>query len=76
MILPFASCTLPLTTDLTGERDGTFTLEVRATDAAGLTGTVASADYVLDTLAPTCADLHQHPGVPGAQPVAHLRLDR
>ncbi|MFN2540016.1 MAG: hypothetical protein ABR549_17950 [Mycobacteriales bacterium] len=48
----WAACSFPLTTDLSGEPDGTYTLSVRAVDEVGLTSTAGSASYVLDTTAP------------------------
>ncbi|MEO6204256.1 MAG: Ig-like domain-containing protein, partial [Mycobacteriales bacterium] len=46
----FAPCSLPMTTPVGS--DGTYTLEVRATDAAGNVSAVGSGTYVLDTVPP------------------------
>ena len=42
---PGRACTTPHTPDLTAEVDGTYTLRVRATDAAGNTGADATSSY-------------------------------
>ncbi len=63
LVRPFTPCQLPVTTDLPA--DGPYTLSVRATDAAGLTSKVASADYVLDTLAPVAPVFTTTPTSPG-----------
>ncbi|MGA0068209.1 MAG: Ig-like domain-containing protein, partial [Miltoncostaeaceae bacterium] len=47
----WTACTSPFTT--ASLADGTHTLAVRATDAAGNTGTSASVSWVVDTVAPT-----------------------
>jgi hypothetical protein len=47
----FASCTSPRS--LTGLTDGSHTVRVRATDAAGNTGATASTTWRVDTVAPT-----------------------
>jgi predicted phage tail protein len=52
ILQPFASCVSPATHDLTVQPDGAYTLRVRATDAAGNTGSAASAVYELDTTGP------------------------
>ncbi|MDR7254832.1 Ca2+-binding RTX toxin-like protein [Nocardioides sp. BE266] len=48
---PFAPCTSPHA--FTGLADGTRTLQIRATDAAGNTGPIAERVLVVDTVAPT-----------------------
>jgi hypothetical protein len=48
-----AACASPTTFDLTGLPDGTYTVEVHLTDAAGNSGTAAAATYLLDTTAPS-----------------------
>ena len=45
----WASCTSPKTYSLTGQPDGIYTFEVRATDSAGNTGAPVSSSYALDT---------------------------
>ncbi len=62
---PWRPCSLPLVTDLTRQPDGLVTLSVRATDAAGLTGPVGSADYLLDTQAPAAPVFTTTPSSPG-----------
>jgi hypothetical protein len=47
----WTSCTSPVTRTL-GQGDGSYTLEVRATDTAGNVGAIGSASYVLDTTGP------------------------
>ena len=49
---PWAGCSLPPRTDLTGLPDGTYTLQVRLTDAAGNRSSDGRGSYVLDTQAP------------------------
>jgi hypothetical protein len=46
----WAPCTLPMTTSIAG--DGTYTFEVRATDAAGNVSPAGTGTYLLDTTAP------------------------
>ena len=55
VVSAWAACTFPLTTDLSGEPDGTYTLSVRAVDEVGLRSTAGAASYVLDTGAPAAA---------------------
>ena len=50
---PVTPCTASTTVTLTGAPDGTYTLTVTATDAAGNTGPPGSATYTLDTTSPT-----------------------
>lgn len=45
-------CTSPYTVDLTGLADGSWTLSVRLTDAAGNTGGAGTATYTLDSTPP------------------------
>ena len=52
VLQPFAPCTTPVTFDLAGQPDGTYTAQVRGTDAAGNVGATASSTYVLDTSGP------------------------
>ncbi|MCU1602335.1 MAG: hypothetical protein JWO22_3044 [Frankiales bacterium] len=59
-----ASCTSPVTADLTGQADGTYTLSVVATDAAGNAGPAGSATYVLDRQAPAAPVLTLTPASP------------
>lgn len=52
-IVGWSACTSPYAADLSGQPDGTYTLGLRATDAAGNTGTVSSSSYALDTTPPS-----------------------
>ncbi|MGH2711770.1 MAG: hypothetical protein ACRDH9_11280 [Actinomycetota bacterium] len=52
LIQPFSSCSSPSTFDLIGRPDGAYTVRVRATDAAGNIGPVATTTYVFDTAGP------------------------
>src|SRR5439155_8139725 len=49
----FTSCTTPRS--YTGVADGSHTFQVKATDAAGNTGTAASFTWTIDTSAPTAS---------------------
>jgi hypothetical protein len=51
----WAPCSLPVVTSLEGRPDGTYALEVRATDAAQNVSAVGSGSYVLDTAPPAAA---------------------
>ena len=84
----WAACTSPHAFDLTGGPDGTYTISVRATDAAGNTGSAATSSYDLDATAPGAPSITAAPKSPGnssspswsfsAQPgeVTECRLDR
>lgn len=61
-IYPEAACTSPVSLDLTGLPDGTYTLTVRLTDAAGNSSAATTATYVLDTTAPTAPVFTVTPG--------------
>src|SRR5205823_1563788 len=63
-ISPAAPCTSPVSYDLTGQPDGTYTFTVTATDAAGNVAT-ATSTYVLDTTAPVAPTITSVPGSPG-----------
>lgn len=53
LVRDWTACTNPPAIDLTGLADATYSLDVRATDAAGNTGPVGSSlGYQLDTTAP------------------------
>jgi large repetitive protein len=58
------SCGTTVGVDLTGQPDGTYTLTVTVTDAAGNVSAAGSASYVLDTTAPTAPIIggHASPG--------------
>ena len=64
IIRPWAACSSPHTPDLTGEADGTYTFRVRATDAAGNPGAIASSMYRLDRLAPSAPGVTSGPTGP------------
>jgi sugar lactone lactonase YvrE len=51
-IFDFATCTSSHTYDISLEPDGTYTLSVTQTDAAGNTGAAATDDYTLDRSGP------------------------
>ncbi len=65
ILQPFTPCGSPASYDLTGQPDGTYTVSVRATDAAGNTGSVSSAAYLLDTSGPVIA-FSSTPASPGS----------
>ncbi len=58
----WTACSSPRSYNLAGETDGTYTLYVRATDAAGNTGAAAGSDYELDRAAPGAPALTATPG--------------
>jgi hypothetical protein len=66
VLVGWASCRMPHTTDLSGRGDGTYVLDVRAIDAVGLTSPPASGSYQLDTTQPA-------PPVFGALPASPSR---
>ncbi len=61
VISPDTTCASPLPVSLTGLADGAYTLSVHATDAAGNSGAVQTALYVLDTTAPAAPVLVSGP---------------
>lgn len=52
-VLSVQACTSPTVLDLAGRPDGSYTLGVRVTDAAGNPSSAITATYVLDSTAPT-----------------------
>jgi hypothetical protein len=56
----FTPCTLPLSTPVGG--DGTYVLEVRATDTAGNVSPIGTGSYVLDTTPPPAPVVNQPTG--------------
>ncbi len=52
VIAGWAPCAAPVGYDLRAAPDGTYTIAVRATDAAGNTGPVGTVDYTLDRSVP------------------------
>jgi Big-like domain-containing protein len=70
-VLDWAGCSSPVIEDLTdlpSHLDGTYRLEVKATDQAGNTGSAGFADYVLDTTAPGTPSIDSSPGPVGKNP--------
>ena len=61
----WATCGAALGYDLTGQLDGTYTLSLRARDAAGNTSTVTTSSYVLGTTAPAAPSIGMTPTSPG-----------
>ncbi|HVU72501.1 MAG TPA: Ig-like domain repeat protein [Mycobacteriales bacterium] len=64
VLLPWSTCAGQLIQPLSGEPDGTYTLHVQATDAAGNVGGIGSSSYVLDTV-PDVPVITAHPASPG-----------
>ncbi len=62
---PWGPCSSSLTADLTGDPDGTHSLEVRAVDGVGNVGPVAVAAYDLDRQAPAAPTFTSEPLSPG-----------
>src|SRR6185436_10871822 len=60
----WATCSSPEAFDLTGEPDGAYTFSVRATDAAGNVGAIATGSYTLDTTAPAAPAITSAPASP------------
>jgi large repetitive protein len=63
-LLALGPCGPSFTTDLTGQPDGSYLLEVLVTDAAGNDSAAVGAAFVLDTVAPD-APVLQAPSTPG-----------
>ncbi len=61
----WATCTSPRSYDLTGLVDGTYTLSLRARDAAGNVSGTTTSSYVLDTAAPVAPTIGVGPTSPG-----------
>jgi hypothetical protein len=59
-------CTSPFTLDLSNAADGTYTLTVRAVDAAGNLGSPSTAGYILKTTPPPAPSLTMQPGSPSS----------
>ena len=60
--------------DLAGEPDGSYTLSVRATDAAGNTGPTAGSSFEFDTTAPSAPDITAGPGSSGSDATPSWRF--
>jgi hypothetical protein len=59
------ACTTSESVDLSGEVDGTYTLEVYVTDQAGNDGPLGTSDYALDRAAPADPTIDSGPGALG-----------
>jgi hypothetical protein len=59
-------CTSPFTLDLSNAADGTYTLSVRAVDAAGNLGAPSTAGYILKTTPPPAPTMTMQPGSPSS----------
>ncbi|MBK5306542.1 MAG: Ig-like domain repeat protein [Frankiaceae bacterium] len=59
-------CTSPFVLDLSNAADGTYTLTVRAVDAAGNLGSPSTAGYILKTTPPPPPVLTMQPGSPSS----------
>jgi Tol biopolymer transport system component len=64
-LVGFTTCTTPFSHDLSGQPDGTYTFEIRATDPLGNTGPAASFDYILDRAPPAASTIESGPGSTG-----------
>jgi hypothetical protein len=64
VVSDWSACSSPRAYDLSSEPDGTYTVSVRARDAAGNTGPAATSDYVLDTSGAT-VQIDSGPGAVG-----------
>ncbi|TAL24689.1 MAG: hypothetical protein EPN99_02550, partial [Frankiales bacterium] len=64
VVSDFVPCSGSYTVDLTGLPDGTYTLSVRVSDAAGNPGPAATGTYVLDTTGPAAPVLVTSPASP------------
>ena len=53
LVSDWTACASPFTPDISAEPDGAFTVDFRATDAAGNVGAVHSEGYSLDRFVPT-----------------------
>ena len=65
VVSDWAACSDPKSFDLSAEPDGTYDFSVRASDAAGNTGSAASSSYELDTGAPAAPSIDSAPATPG-----------
>ena len=65
VLAAYAPCTSPVTVDLSGEPDDTYTLSVVATDAAGNASPAAPSSYALDTTPPPPPTFTSSPTSPG-----------
>jgi len=68
VVYAWSPCTSPASFDLAGQPDGGFAFDVRARDAFGALGPVASSLYVLDTTAPAAPTFAATPAPVGADP--------
>ncbi|HET6963607.1 MAG TPA: Ig-like domain-containing protein [Acidimicrobiales bacterium] len=68
VISAYATCSSPVTVDLSAQPDDTYTLSVTATDVAGNTSAAATSAYQLLTTAPASPTFTATPATPGNQP--------
>ncbi|HEV2999390.1 MAG TPA: Ig-like domain repeat protein [Solirubrobacteraceae bacterium] len=61
VVSDWAPCASPKGYDLAAEADGAYTFSVRATDAAGNTGTAATRNYTLDRVEPVAPTITGRP---------------
>ena len=66
VVLETTPCSSPVQLNLTDQPDGSYTLTVRAVDAAGNTGPAATGTYVLDTTPPAAPILSLIAGSPSS----------
>ena len=62
VVSDWAACSTPQGYDISAEADGSYTFSVRATDAAGNTGTAGTRVYALDRVPPPAPTLTGDPG--------------
>ncbi|PYP40305.1 MAG: hypothetical protein DMD43_08750, partial [Gemmatimonadetes bacterium] len=65
VVYPQASCSSPVTYDLTGKADGTYVITVYARDAAGNVSTPVTGSYVFDRTPPAAPAITAAPATPG-----------
>ncbi|HEX5268756.1 MAG TPA: Ig-like domain repeat protein [Acidimicrobiales bacterium] len=68
VLTAYASCTSPVTVDLSSQPDDTYTLSVVATDAASNQSSPAASSYQLMTAIPAAPTLTSSPASPGSSP--------
>jgi len=74
LVAASAACASPTTYDLSGQPDGTYTIAVRSTDAAGNTSALVTGTYALDTAAPDVPTFTATPGATGSDPSPSWRF--
>ncbi len=65
-VYEWAPCAPPVSYDLSTQPDGTYTLAVRETDAAGNSSPAATASYTLDRAAPPAPVITRRPSSPSS----------